>query len=316
MSQSPLRIVFAGTPEFAAAHLEALLAKHYQVVSAYSQPDRPTGRGKKLLPTPVKAVAEKHGIPVNQPLSLADPEALAILQAYAPDVMIVVAYGLLLPPAVLALPRYGCINVHASLLPRWRGAAPIERAILAGDKESGVCIMQMEAGLDTGPVLKTVRTPIESDDSSASLTSRLQQLGCDALIEVLQALPLGTLTAQPQDSTLATYARKLQKDEAKIEWTQSAADIHNQVRALYPRSPAWCQHQGQRLRLIRTRIAAATTTASPGSILAVSPSSVTIACGSGVLEVFEVQTEGKPAMAIGSLLNGHAGYFQTGQLLQ
>ena len=316
MNPTPLRIVFAGTPEFAAAHLEALISRGYQVVSAYSQPDRPTGRGKKLLPTPVKAVALLHNVPVNQPLSLNDPEALAVLQAYSPDVIVVVAYGLLLPPAVLALPRYGCINVHASLLPRWRGAAPIERAILANDSESGVCIMQMEAGLDTGPVLKVVRTPIAPDDNSASLTARLQQLGCLALADVLDALPSGSLKADPQDSTLATYARKLQKEEARIDWAQSASAIHNQARALFPRSPAWCQHQGQRLRLIRTSVASETSNAMPGSIVEVSPTSLKIACGQGVLNVFEVQSEGKPAMSIGDLLNGHAGYFKSGQSLQ
>ncbi|MES2604523.1 MAG: methionyl-tRNA formyltransferase, partial [Pseudomonadota bacterium] len=295
MSQTPLRIVFAGTPDFAASHLEALISGGFQVVSAYSQPDRPTGRGKKLLLTPVKAIAETHGIPVNQPLSLTDPEALATLSAYAPDVMVVVAYGLLLPRSVLALPRYGCLNVHASLLPRWRGAAPIERAILAGDNESGVCIMQMEAGLDTGPVLKAVRTPIQSDDSSASLGARLQQLGCEALIEVLHALPGGTLQAQPQDSALATYARKLQKEEAKIDWAQDASTIHNQVRALYPRSPAWCLHQDKRVRLIRTQVTTDSTKAVPGTVLGVSAAALKIACGNGVLEVFDVQTEGKPA---------------------
>jgi methionyl-tRNA formyltransferase len=315
MSPSPLRIVFAGTPEFAAAHLEALIAGGFQVVSAYSQPDRPSGRGKKLLPTPVKAVAESHGIAVNQPLSLTDPAALATLQAYAPDVMVVVAYGLLLPPAVLALPRYGCLNVHPSLLPRWRGAAPIERAMLANDPHSGVCIMQMEAGLDTGPVLQTVLTPIHPDDSAASLSTRLQQLGCHGLINVLQALPSGTLQAQPQDPALVTYARKLQKEEAKIDWAASAATIHNQVRALYPRSPAWCLHQDKRLRLIRTRVTTELTAAPPGTLLAIRSTSLTVACNNSVLEVFDVQTEGKPAMNVGNLRNGHAEFFQIGQTL-
>lgn len=315
MTSSPLRIVFAGTPEFAASHLEALFAGGFEVVSAYSQPDRPSGRGKKLVPTPVKAVAESHGIPVLQPLSLNDADALGQLAAFKPDVMVVVAYGLLLPPAVLALPRYGCLNVHASLLPRWRGAAPIERAILANDAESGVCIMQMEQGLDTGPVLKRVSTPIAPDDNAATLTARLQELGCAALIDVLQALPTGTLHAQPQDAALATYARKMQKEEAKIDWSRPVGDIHNQVRALYPRSPAWTQHDEKRLRLIRAGISAGHTTATPGTVLAVSNHSVKIACGDGILEVFEVQTEGKPAMAIGSLMNGHPDFFRAGQTL-
>ena len=315
MSNPPLRIVFAGTPDFAAAHLDALIKGGFEVVSAYSQPDRPSGRGKKLLPTPVKAVALQHGIEVHQPLSLAGPDAVATLSSDRPDVMVVVAYGLLLPPAILAVPRYGCINVHASLLPRWRGAAPIERALLSGDHESGVCIMQMEAGLDTGPVLKRVTTPITAEDNAATLTDRLQLLGCAALTEVLRALPSGSLHAEPQDAVAATYARKLQKDEARIDWSRSAADIHNQIRALYPRSPAWTQHEDKRLRLIRARPRKDVTTALPGIVLDVSAHSIVIACGSGVLEVFDVQTEGKPAMSIGSLLNGHPDYFTRGQRL-
>jgi methionyl-tRNA formyltransferase len=312
MTSSPLRIVFAGTPEFAAAHLEALIAGGFEVVSAYSQPDRPSGRGKKLVPTPVKAVAEQHGIAVHQPLTLNDADSLAQLAGFKPDVMVVVAYGLLLPPAVLALPRYGCLNVHASLLPRWRGAAPIERAILANDTESGVCVMQMEQGLDTGPVLQRVATPINSDDNSATLTTRLQQLGCAALIDVLHALPAGTLRAEPQNAALATYARKMQKEEAQIDWTRSAADIHNQVRALFPRSPAWTLHDGKRLRLIRAAVGNDSCDTLPGTVIEVSAHSIKIACGSGVLEVFEVQMEGKPAMGIGSLLNGHPGFFKAG----
>lgn len=312
MTSSPLRIVFAGTPEFAAAHLEALIAGGFEVVSAYSQPDRPSGRGKKLVPTPVKAVAEQHGIAVHQPLTLNDADSLAQLAGFKPDVMVVVAYGLLLPPAVLALPRYGCLNVHASLLPRWRGAAPIERAILANDNESGVCVMQMEQGLDTGPVLQRVATPINSDDNSATLTTRLQQLGCAALIDVLHALPAGTLRAEPQNAALATYARKMQKEEAQIDWTRSAADIHNQVRALFPRSPAWTLHDGKRLRLIRAAVGNDSCDTLPGTVIEVSAHSIKIACGSGVLEVFEVQMEGKPAMGIGSLLNGHPGFFKAG----
>jgi len=312
MTSSPLRIVFAGTPEFAAAHLEALIAGGFEVVSAYSQPDRPSGRGKKLVPTPVKAVAEQHGIAVHQPLTLNDADSLAQLAGFKPDVMVVVAYGLLLPPAVLALPRYGCLNVHASLLPRWRGAAPIERAILANDTESGVCVMQMEQGLDTGPVLQRVATPINSDDNSATLTTRLQQLGCAALIDVLHALPAGTLRAEPQNAALATYARKMQKEEAQIDWTRSAADIHNQVRALFPRSPAWTLHDGKRLRLIRAAVGNDSCDTLPGTVIEVSAHSIKIACGSLVLEVFEVQMEGKPAMGIGSLLNGHPGFFKAG----
>ncbi len=315
MTSSSLRIVFAGTPEFAASHLESLITGGFNVVSAYSQPDRPSGRGKKLTSTPVKAVAQSHGIEVNQPLSLSDPDALAKLQNYRPDVLVVVAYGLLLPAAVLKLPRYGCLNVHASLLPRWRGAAPIERAILAGDKETGVCLMQMDEGLDTGAVLKVVRTPILPDDNASSLTLRLQKLGCDALLDVLRQLPDGTLEAQPQDAALATYARKMQKEEARINWTQSAASIHNQVRALYPRSPAWFLHEGKRVRVVRARVANETNEGAPGFVLGITENSMTVSCGIGVLEVFDVQLEGKPAMGIASLLNGHPDFFRIGHCL-
>ncbi len=315
MTNPALRIVFAGTPEFAAAHLELVITRGFTVVGAYSQPDRPSGRGKKLTATPVKAVAESHGIPVEQPLSFNDPQTMATLQAYQPDVMVVVAYGLLLPPAVLALPKYGCINVHASLLPRWRGAAPIERALLSGDHESGVCLMQMEQGLDTGPVLKRVLTPIRADDNAATLTARLQQLGCEALCDLLTTLPAGTPAATAQDPALVTYARKIQKEESRIIWTHSAADLHNQVRALYPRSPAWCLVDGKRVRLIRTTVSADRSSASPGTVLNVTNTSLKIACGNSVLEVFDVQTEGKPAMDIGSLLNGYPDFFKVGDTL-
>ncbi|HTQ98874.1 MAG TPA: methionyl-tRNA formyltransferase [Candidatus Acidoferrum sp.] len=315
MTSSSLRIVFAGTPDFAAAHLEALITRGFQVVSAYSQPDRPSGRGKKLAPTPVKTVAEAHGIPVQQPLSLDDPGTFATLQGYRPDVMVVVAYGLLLPPAVLGLPRYGCLNVHTSLLPRWRGAAPIERALMSGDADSGVCIMQMDQGLDTGAVLKRVVTPIQPNDNAATLTQRLQQLGCDALCDVLAQLPTGSLIATPQDPTLATYARKIHKQDAQLDWTRSAGELHNLIRALVPRSPAWCMVGDKRLRLIRTTASTEDSRANPGTVLAVTPVAIRIACGNGVLEVFEVQTEGKPAMSVGSLLNGHPDYFHKGQRL-
>ena len=315
MANDPLRIVFAGTPDFAAAHLQALIARGFQVVSAYSQPDRPSGRGKKLVPTPVKAIAEAHGIAVQQPLSLRNPDAFATLKAFAPDVMVVVAYGLLLPKSVLELPRYGCLNVHASLLPRWRGAAPIERAILAGDTQTGVCIMQMDEGLDTGAVLKRVAVPIHPDDNAAMLTTRLQQFGCEALCEVLQLLPTRALVATPQDPAQVTYAKKMQKEEAQIHWTDTAAALHNQIRALFPRSPAWCMVDDKRLRIIRATPSPEPTTAKPGTVLAVTAASIQVACGLGILEVFEVQTEGKGAMSIGSLLNGHPGYFCPGQLL-
>lgn len=316
MSVRELRIVFAGTPEFAASHLADLVARGFNIVSAYSQPDRPAGRGKVLQSTPVKALAQAHGIPVFQPLRF-DAEALAELRAQRPDIMIVVAYGLLLPPAVLALPRHGCINVHASLLPRWRGAAPIERAILADDAQSGVCIMQMDAGLDTGPVLARATTAIADDDTSASLTTRLLVLGCQCLAETLEAIAAGTAVAVPQDAALATYAHKIRKEEAAIDWQQDARQIHNQVRALYPRSPPWCLIDGKRLRIISARPLPPTThTTEPGTLVTLTRTSMQIACSSGLLEVSRVQIEGKPPMDLADLLNGHPGFLKPGLMLE
>jgi methionyl-tRNA formyltransferase len=315
MSAQTLRIVFAGTPDFAARHLAHLLQQNFQVVSAYSQPDRPSGRGKKLVPTPVKAEAEAHGIPVRQPLALDEP-ALAELAALKPDLMIVVAYGLLLPPAALALPRLGCINVHASLLPRWRGAAPIERAILAGDLESGVSLMQMDAGLDTGPVLATAATPIGADDNSETLTARLITLGCETLVTTLVHMAAGSARAVPQMDAQATYARKLRKEEAGIRWTDAASTIDRQVRAFYPRSPAYCLYQEQRLRILRAGIRHGNFAShAPGTIVDLSADAMTVACGSEALVIQGVQLEGKNPMTLRELLNGRPGYFVPGSLL-
>jgi methionyl-tRNA formyltransferase len=314
MPAPPLRVLFAGTPEFAAAHLSAVIAAGCLVVGAYSQPDRPAGRGKLLHPTPVKAVALQRGIPVLQPERFDEAE-LARMAMFDADVMVVVAYGLLLPPAVLATPRLGCINVHASLLPRWRGAAPIERALMAGDAETGVCIMQMDAGLDTGPVLLRKSTPITDTDNSRTLTERLCHLGCTALCDALGRLPELAATPATQDEARATYARKIVKTEALIDWRRPAGEIHNLARALYPRVPAWCQHQGKRLRIIRTQVAGSAHHKVPGTIVACDANALDVACGSGILRVLTVQLEGKNEMDIASLLNGHPDAFRSGMLL-
>ena len=314
MSTSSLRLVFAGTPEFAAEHLGALIAGGFNIVGVYSQPDRPAGRGKQLQPTPVKAVALAHDIPVFQPERF-DAVALAQLQALAADVMVVVAYGLLLPPEVLAAPRLGCINVHASLLPRWRGAAPIERALMSGDAESGVCLMQMEAGLDTGPVLQCVRTPITAGDNSRTLGERLCRLGCSMLCEALPQLETLQAQATAQDPQQASYARKVLKAEAQIDWQRPAHELHNLARALYPRVPAWCLHEGKRLRLITTQVLDQQPDAAPGTVLACSAAGLDIACGAGVLRVLRVQQEGRNEMDLASLLNGHPDAFRAGQRL-
>jgi methionyl-tRNA formyltransferase len=315
MPARDLRIVFAGTPDFAARHLAHLLAEKFRLVSAYSQPDRPAGRGKKLVATPVKALAEAHGIPVRQPLRL-DESALAELAALEPDVMVVVAYGLLLPKAALAIPRFGCINVHASLLPRWRGAAPIERALLAGDAETGVSIMQMDVGLDTGPVLATATTPIEASDNSETLTERLIGLGCNALVGTLELVAGGSARAVPQPADGVMYAHKLRKEEAAIHWQESAATIDRQIRAFYPRSPAYCLYHDQRLRILRAQVVHGTFAAhAPGTVVDMTADAMTVACGNGALVVSQVQLEGKNPMTLRELLNGRAGYFVRGSQL-
>ncbi|HEY9148149.1 MAG TPA: methionyl-tRNA formyltransferase, partial [Gammaproteobacteria bacterium] len=219
---TPLNIVYAGTPEFAAVALKALLDSPHHVIAVYTQPDRPAGRGRKLTASPVKALALEHGIEVYQPQSLKNADEQARLAALKPDVMVVAAYGLLLPPEVLTIPPLGCLNIHASLLPRWRGAAPIQRAILAGDKESGITIMQMDKGLDTGDMLYKLATPIEQGDTAASLHDRLAALGARAIVEALEGLQSGSLRAEQQDDALANYATKLHKSEAAIDWRQPA----------------------------------------------------------------------------------------------
>jgi len=314
MSATPLRLVFAGTPAFAADHLQGLIDAGHQVVGVFSQPDRPSGRGKKILPTPVKTVALAQGIPVFQPASL-DDSACSELTALAPDLLIVVAYGLLLSPRVLALPALGCINVHASLLPRWRGAAPIERAILAGDAETGVTIMQMDAGLDTGDMLLKLTTPIGPLDNAASLTDRLIALGIQGLNTVLANPEEYQAHVVPQLADLATYAAKLDKSESEINWSVSAVNTHNQIQAFNPRSPAWCPFEGDRLRILEAVPASARSTGSPGEIIAVTPDSLSVACGEGALSISMIQLPGKKPMTIRDVLNGRPDLFREGQLL-
>ncbi len=307
-----LRLAFAGTPDFAAHHLHCLLAADAQVVAVYSQPDRPSGRGKKLLPTPVKAIALQHGIPVHQPTSLKDHDEQQHLRELALDVLVVVAYGLLLPKAVLDIPRHGCINVHASLLPRWRGAAPVERAILAGDRETGVTIMQMNQGLDTGDTLLTLPTPIGDRDNAAVLGERLSRLGCQGQLATLEAIATGTARATPQDEALACYAAKLSKQEALIDWRLDAAAIQRQVNAFFPRSPAFSFLNGERVRIIESTPLAESTTARPGTILAAGKAGLVVSCGQGRLLVSRMQLPGKTVMTVQDILNAHAAQFSPG----
>jgi methionyl-tRNA formyltransferase len=286
-----LRVVFAGTPEFSVPCLEACRASGAQVVAVYTQPDRPAGRGRKLTPSPVKQAALAADIPVEQPESLKSDEARATLAAYAPDLMVVVAYGLILPRKVLAIPRLGCWNVHASLLPRWRGAAPIQRAILAGDSESGVDLMQMEAGLDTGPVLLERRTPISGEDTGGSLHDRLSMLGADVLAEGLARVMAGeSLAAQAQPDEGVTYAHKLDKAEARLDFTRPAIELERQVRAFDPWPVAEGEVAGEMLRIWAAR--AIEGSGAPGSVLGISREGIDIACGEGVLRVTALQRAG------------------------
>ncbi|WP_233172039.1 methionyl-tRNA formyltransferase [Dyella sp. ASV21] len=299
-----LRVVFAGTPEFSVPCLEACRASGAEVVAVYTQPDRPAGRGRKLTPSPVKQAALEAGIPVEQPESLKSPETRATLAAYAPDLMVVVAYGLILPRKVLATPRLGCWNVHASLLPRWRGAAPIQRAILAGDAESGVDLMQMEAGLDTGPVLLERRTPISPDDTGGSLHDRLSALGAEVLAEGLARVLAGeTLAVRPQPEEGVTYAHKLDKAEARLDFTRPAAELERKVRAFDPWPVAEGEVGSELLRIWAARAVPADAVAVPGSVLGMSREGIDVACGEGALRITALQRAGGKRISAADYLN-------------
>jgi methionyl-tRNA formyltransferase len=308
-----MRLVFAGTPEFAAEHLKALLDSEHEVVAVYTQPDRPAGRGHKLMPSPVKALAVAHGIAVYQPVTLRNPGAQAELAALAPDLMVVVAYGLILPQVVLDIPRLGCINSHASLLPRWRGAAPIQRAIEAGDAESGVTVMQMEAGLDTGPMLLKVNTPISPDDTGGSLHDRLARLGPPAVIEAIAGLAAGTLVGERQDDALATYAHKLNKDEARLDWTRPAQELARQVRAFFPWPVSHSLLRGESVKVLAAHDVNGA--GAPGEITAVGKEGLTVACGEGALCLTRLQLPGGKPLAFTDLYNSRRDVFTVGSVL-
>lgn len=290
-----MRVVFMGTPAFSVPVLEALHARH-EVVCAYSQPPRPAGRGKKDRPSPVQERAEALGIPVRHPARLRDAAEQADFAALHADVAVVVAYGLILPKPILDAPRLGCLNIHASLLPRWRGAAPIHRAIMAGDAATGVCIMQMDEGLDTGPVLLRREVPIGPQETTAELHDRLSLLGAEAILEALDRLP--DLTAEPQADLGVTYAAKIDKAEARVDWTRPAAEVDRQIRGLSPFPGAWADVQGERVKLLKSRLAVGQ--GAPGEVL----DGFTIACGTGAVDVLEAQREGKRPMAAGEILRG------------
>ncbi|SFH29955.1 methionyl-tRNA formyltransferase [Modicisalibacter xianhensis] len=315
----PLRVVFAGTPVFAADSLKALLASQHDVIAVYTQPDRPAGRGRKLTPSPVKALAQQHGIKVFQPESLKNAEAQQTLASLGADVMVVVAYGLLLPQAVLDTPRLGCINVHASLLPRWRGAAPIQRAIEAGDSETGITIMQMDAGLDTGDMLLTRRLPIDTATIGGALHDQLAHLGGKAIVEALDALASGELSATPQPSEGVTYAAKLSKAEAELDFNRPASELAARIRAFNPWPVAWTLLDGQPLRLWLAESEPATGSATlPGTLLEPAGDALRIACGpdgTQVLRITQAQLPGGKPLTARDLLNSRAERFAPGTCL-
>ncbi|MDQ1091800.1 methionyl-tRNA formyltransferase [Xanthomonas sacchari] len=298
-----MKIVFAGTPDFAVPSLRAAAQRH-EVVAVYTQPDRPAGRGRGLTPSPVKLESVARGIPVLQPQTLRSPETLQALRALQPDLIVVVAYGLILPKAVLAIPTHGCWNVHASLLPRWRGAAPIQRAIEAGDTETGVCLMQMEAGLDTGPVLLSQRTPIGAEETGGQLHDRLAVLGAQVLADGLGLLRAGLRpAAQPQPQAGVTYAQKLDKAQARLDWQQPAAQLARQVRAFDPWPVAEAMLAGERVR-VRGAIALDLAHGQPpGTVLAASKQGIDIACGQGALRLRVLQRDGGKAITAADYLN-------------
>ena len=301
-----MKIVFAGTPEFAAPALQLLLDGPHDIVAVYTRPDRPAGRGRKTGASPVKQLALQHAIAVCQPDSLKPEAAQQELAALQPDLMVVIAYGLILPPAVLAIPRLGCVNVHASLLPRWRGAAPIQRAILAGDSETGVCLMQMDAGLDTGPVLASIRSPIAADDTGSRLHDRLAQLGGQLLSDKLGALQRGELEPRQQDETLACYADKLQKSEARIDWHVPAVDIFRRVRAFNAWPVAETRYAGRQLRIWDASVAPGAMDVLPGTVLSAGKSGIEVACGTGILRLLALQLPGARVVTAGEFVNAHA----------
>ncbi|HEY9034129.1 MAG TPA: methionyl-tRNA formyltransferase [Pseudomonadales bacterium] len=311
-----LNIVFAGTPAFAARHLAALLDAGIAIRAVYSQPDRAAGRGKQLQASPVKQLALQHGIAVYQPANFRDPADIAELAALQPDLMIVVAYGLLLPEAVLAIPRLGCINVHASLLPRWRGAAPIERAIEAGDRETGITIMQMDKGLDTGAMLLKQSLPIDAHATGDSLREQLAEAGCKALVSMVQQLACGPASGERQDDALASYAHKLSKAEARLDWQQPADVLARKIRAFNSSNVCYAQHLGERIKIWQAVPQPASGNHPPGSVLAFDRDGLTVACGDGSLRITELQLPNARRMAVADLRNGRPDCFIAGQCLE
>ncbi|WP_170343411.1 methionyl-tRNA formyltransferase [Ruegeria arenilitoris] len=292
-----MRVIFMGTPEFSVPVLDALVRAGHEIAAVYCQPPRPAGRGKKDRPTPVHARAEALGLPVRHPTSLKSPEERAAFAALKADVAVVVAYGLILPQPILDAPRHGCLNIHASLLPRWRGAAPIHRAVMAGDAETGICIMQMEAGLDTGPVLLRQATPIGAEETTAQLHDRLSAMGADLIVQALDRLP--ELTPEPQPEVGVTYAAKIDKAEARVDWSRPAVEVDRQIRGLSPFPGAWTQIEGERVKLLASRLSDGQGV--PGEVL---DDALRVACGTGAVELLRLQRAGKAAQDRETFLRG------------
>ena len=317
---SSLRIIFAGTPDFAASALAELIKSEHQIVAVYTQPDRPAGRGQKLRASPVKDLALEHNIPVLQPDNLKEAETQETLRSFNADVMVVAAYGLILPQIVLDIPRLGCLNIHASLLPRWRGAAPIQRAIAAGDKESGITIMQMNAGLDTGDILQLSSCAITEEDSGGSLHDRLAEMGAIAILKTLKDLANNKIKPIIQDDSLATYAHKLDKKEALINWQHSALEIEQLIRAFNPWPVAFTYFNDKTLRIWQAQVLPLNietkTGIKPGTVIACDKKGIDIHCGEGVLRLLKLQPSGSKTMDVAAFMNGHAKQLPPGSLLQ
>lgn len=314
MSES-LKIIFAGTPDFAARHLDALLSSGHQVVGVFTQPDRPAGRGNKLTASPVKQLAEQHSIPVFQPQSLRPEENQHLVAALNADVMVVVAYGLILPKPVLEMPRLGCINVHGSLLPRWRGAAPIQRSLWAGDAETGVTIMQMDVGLDTGDMLYKLRCPIEANDTSATLYDKLAQLGPAGMLTTLQQLANGSTQPEVQDEARVSYAEKLSKEEARLDWRLSAPQLERCIRAFNPWPVSYFLMDDQPVKVWKASVLPAILNPQPGQILQANKHGIQVVTADGILNIEELQPAGKKAMKAQDLLNSRREWFTPGNII-
>ena len=311
-----MRVIFAGTPDFAATHLQAILDDdRYQLVAIYTQPDRPAGRGKKITQSPVKKLALANDIQLEQPASLTDIKTQETIARLEADVLIVVAYGLILPRAVLDIPRLGCINVHGSILPKWRGAAPIQRAIEAGDRESGVTVMQMDVGLDTGPMLTICRCAIDDKETSASLYPKLAVLGAQALINTLEKMHSGTAVGIAQDSTQSSYADKIAKQESLIDWSAPVTEIERRIRAFNPFPAAYSLVNGQRIKIWLASAVSRDYPGVPGEILSADDDGLLVKCGNGALLISTIQLAGKSKMCVAEVLKSRASIFSPGTRL-